>query len=66
MEAQEVRWDKDDVERAENYTLCYGRRNKYQKLRRGFFVRKWMISEIERVKFFKRCDVIQSAERSLV
>jgi exonuclease III len=41
---QEVRWEKEDTERAEDYTFLYGKRNEDHQLGTGFFVHKNHIS----------------------
>jgi hypothetical protein len=48
---QEVRWDKGDTERAEDFTFFYGAGNEEHQLRTVFFVHKRIISAVRREKF---------------
>jgi hypothetical protein len=48
---QEVRWEKEGTERAEDYTFFYVNRNEDHQLGTGFFVPKRIISAARRVEF---------------
>jgi exonuclease III len=48
---QEVRWDKGDTERAEDYTFFYGAGNEDHQLGTGSFVHKRITSADKRVEF---------------
>jgi exonuclease III len=48
---QEVRWNKDGTERAEDYTFFYGAGTEDHQLGTGFFVHKRIISAVRRVEF---------------
>jgi hypothetical protein len=48
---QEVRWEKGDTERAEDYTFFYGQGNGDHRLGTGFFVHKRIVSAVRRVEF---------------
>jgi hypothetical protein len=48
---QEVRWDKDGTQRAEDNTFSYGAGNEDHQLETGFFAHKRIISAVRRVEF---------------
>jgi exonuclease III len=48
---QEVRWEKGDTERAEDYTFSFGKGNEDHRLGTGFIVHKRIISAVRRVEF---------------
>jgi exonuclease III len=48
---QEVRWEKEGNERAEDYTFFYRKGNEDHQLGTGFFVHKTIISAVRRVEF---------------
>jgi exonuclease III len=48
---QEVRWEKDGIERAEEYTFFYGQGNGDHQLGTGFLVHKRIVSAVRRVEF---------------
>jgi hypothetical protein len=48
---QEVRWEKEDTERAGDYTFFYGKGNEGYQLRTGFFVHKRIITAVRRGEF---------------
>jgi hypothetical protein len=48
---QEVRWEKAGIERAEDYTFFFGKRNEDHRLWIGFIVHKRIISAVRRVEF---------------
>jgi exonuclease III len=48
---QEVRWQKEDNERAEDFTFFYGKWNEDHQIGTGFFVHKIIISAVRRVEF---------------
>jgi hypothetical protein len=47
----EVRWEKSDTERAEDYTFFYGQGNEDFQLGTGFFAHKRILSAVRRVEF---------------
>jgi hypothetical protein len=51
VDVQEVRWEKSRTERAEDYTLFYGKGNGDHQLRASFFEHKRNISAFRRVEF---------------
>jgi hypothetical protein len=48
---QEVRWDKDGTEPADNHTFFYGNRNADHHLEIGSFVHEGIISTVKREEF---------------
>jgi hypothetical protein len=48
---QEVRWERDGIERAEDYTFFYGEWNGDHQIGTGFFVFKTIVSTVRRVEF---------------
>jgi exonuclease III len=48
---QEVRWEKGDTERAEDYTFFYGQGSGDHQLGTGFFVHKRILSAVRGVEF---------------
>jgi exonuclease III len=48
---QEVRWEREGTERAEDYTFFYGTGNEDHQLGIGFFIHKIIVSAVRRVEF---------------
>jgi hypothetical protein len=48
---QEVRWEKEGTERAEDYTFSYGEGNEDHQLGTGFIIHKRIISAVRGVGF---------------
>jgi hypothetical protein len=51
VRVQEVRWERDGTERAEDCTFLYGQGNGDHQLGTGFFVHKRIISAARRMEF---------------
>jgi hypothetical protein len=66
MGEQDARWDKDDTEPADNYTLLYEDGNAVRLFGTGFFVRKGIISAVKWVEFVSHRMPHYNTKRPLV
>jgi exonuclease III len=48
---QEVRWDREGTERAEDYNFFYGKGNENNQLGTGLFVHRRIVSAVKRAEF---------------